>query len=247
MNLSPSDGPLLKRTSPEYQFRGTCGRTTEYNPTPAWTFSARLLTANLPVTQTTMRILASLDFILLGLVFWLLWRTYGLTVGCCAIIIFGLNYNAPMYWTGGAFLRQDSARCDHPVYLPTAALPLRLGRSGLAYAVSVRVFPVLFVIPLGIYALSCRWHGRSVAWVRPFVLSGLAVGALMFVGGTVAGGGLSVWQESAQRLQQHQSIIRGNDVVLKCRLLWAGTICEARWLNREAHTTKRRVPEITFD
>ncbi len=186
-----------------------------YNPTPAWTFSARLLTANLPVTQTTMRILASLDFILLGLVFWVLWRTYGLTVGCCAIIIFGLNYNAPMYWTGGAFLRQDWLAAITLCICLLNRSHFAWAGAALAYAVSVRVFPVLFVIPLGIYALSCRWHGRSVAWVRPFVLGGLAVGALMFVGGTVAGGGLSVWQESAQRLQQHQSIIRGNDVGLK--------------------------------
>jgi len=187
-----------------------------YNPTPAWTFTGRLFTAHLPITQKTSKLLGLVDVGLLALVFLLIWRTFGLVPVCCAMIIFGLNYNARFYWTGGAFFRQDWLAAVTVGICMLQRQNFTLAGLALAYAASVRVFPVLFLVPIGIYAARCWKDGQTLTWVRPLI-AGLAVGgAIMLIAGGLTGRGFEAWFESAERLQWLQSTKPfANDVGLR--------------------------------
>jgi len=183
-----------------------------YNPTPAWTFTGRLLSTQVPVTKRTKVLFGLVDLALLAVIFGLIWRSFGLTTACCAMIVFGLNYNARFYWTGGAFLRQDWLAA---VTIGVCMLhERRFGIAGLAlaYAASVRVFPVFFLFPIGIYALRQWKDGEPMGWLRPLVLGLVIGGAVMFVAGGLTGRGLGAWLESAERLQWLQAEILGNGV-----------------------------------
>jgi len=187
-----------------------------YNPTPTWTFVARLLGSRwLPASRRTVTVLALLDPVLLVGAFVAVFRVFGPRVGYTAVILFGLGYPWRYYWVGGAFLRQDWF-----VALILAACALRRGRHGTAgalvgYATMVRVFPVLFLFGPAILAIRAGARRESTRpWLRSAtgfclaVLLGLAAGAL-------AGRGPGAWTECAHNLEKHRATWLTNNVGLR--------------------------------
>ena len=72
-----------------------------YNPTPTWTFVARLFSAHLSAGNSTLSLLAWIDPLLLAALFVMIFKTYGTRVGCLALIIFGLGYPWRFDWSAG--------------------------------------------------------------------------------------------------------------------------------------------------
>jgi hypothetical protein len=187
-----------------------------YNPTPTWTFVARMLGSRwLSPSRGTLTALGLLDPLLLAVAFAAVFRVFGSGVGCTAVILFGLGYPWRYYWVGGAFLRQDWF-----VAFILAACALRRGRHGMAgalvgYATMVRVFPVLFLFGPAILAIRAGARRESLRpWVRLAtgfclaVLLGLAAGAL-------AGRGPAAWSEFAHNLEKHRATWLTNNVGLR--------------------------------
>jgi hypothetical protein len=191
-----------------------------YNPTPTWTFVARLFDRWRPFTGPTLHFLALLDQVLLALMWVVLFRTYGSRIGCLAMTVFGLSFASRFLWNGGALLRFD--------WLVATVLGVcwlkreRHGWAGaaLAYAAMVRVFPALFVFGLGVRALGGLTRREDGSWARRFA-AGFAVSAILCFGaGCLAGRGFHAWPEFARNLKKHRNTWLNNNVGLANLLVY---------------------------
>jgi hypothetical protein len=184
-----------------------------YNPPPAHVAVERLFTRWLPFRQLTLALYAMFDFVLLVVAGCVIHRVFGLETLAAASLVFGLGYCSRYYWVGGAFLRQDML-----VALILCAAALARGRmrwagAALAYASCARVFPVVMLVPLVIYAIS-QWRQERAHAARFAV--GFAVCAAMLVAlGCFTGRGPAAWSESAQRLLVHASMVPPNAIGLQ--------------------------------
>src|SRR5215468_4251069 len=144
-----------------------------YNPTPAWTFVARLFTAHAPVGGTASLLLALLDPLLLAVALGFVFRSFGLRAGCLVLGVLGLAFGWRYNYLG-ALLRLD--------WLAAVLIGLSLlerGRTGLAgalvgYAAALRLFPILFAAGPGLLAARALWRGERPAWAARF-FAGLAL------------------------------------------------------------------------
>jgi hypothetical protein len=99
------NGHFLEANPPYYM--NTVRRDHGFNPSPAWTFVARLFNANTPLTRVSLVLMAGLDVLLMIAAFALVFRTFGAKVGCAALVLLGLGYAGRYFWIGGSFLRMD--------------------------------------------------------------------------------------------------------------------------------------------
>jgi hypothetical protein len=116
--------------------------------TPTHVQVLRLFSSWQPFRTRTMLVAASLDFMLLALAGFAIYRAFGLNVLACASLVFGFGFCSRYYWLGGAFMRHDWLAA---LLIAAAALQLqrfRLAGAAIAYATVVRIFPVLFILPL---------------------------------------------------------------------------------------------------
>lgn len=192
-----------------------------YNPTPTWTFTARLFSRHLQAGGPTLTLLAWIDPLLLAALFLIIFRTYGSRIGCLALIIFGLGYPWRFDWVGGAFLRQDwlaatgIAVClmRRKTFLPAGVL--------LAYATMVRVFPAAFLVgPLIVGIRQTIENRQAPRWLIRLG-SGFFLGILLcLAAGTLAGRGPQAWTEFRTNLDKHHGTWLTNNVGLENVLLY---------------------------
>ena len=191
-----------------------------YNPTPTWTFTARLFSRFLPASDGSLSALAWIDPVLLALMFWMIFSTFGSRIGCLSLIIFGLGYPWRFDWVGGAFLRQD--------WLAAVGIAVCLIRrerfawagSLIAYAAMVRVFPGAFLIGPAVVALRDVVGRRPMGWFLRLA-AGFAVGiAVCLVAGCLTGIGFDAWPQFAENLEKHHGTWLTNNVGLKNVLLY---------------------------
>jgi hypothetical protein len=174
-----------------------------YNPSPTWTFVARLLTAHAPVGPVSSLLLALLDPLLLGVAFAFVFRSFGLRAGCLALAILGLGFGWRYNYLG-ALLRLDWLAAT----LVGVCL-LERGRAGLAgalvgYAAAVRLFPLLLALGPALLAVRAAWRGERPAWAVRF-FGGLALAlAAGLLAGALAGRGPGAWPEFAAKIRLHQ-------------------------------------------
>jgi hypothetical protein len=191
-----------------------------YNPTPTWTFSARLFSRWPAASDRTLIALAWLDPFLLAVMFAMIFRTFGARVGCLAVIVFGLGYPWRYDWVGGAFLRQDWLAA-----VGVAVCLLKSKRFGLAggliaYASMVRVFPGGFLFGPAVIFVRHLVEHRPTAWFRRLAL-GFAVGvALCLAAGSLTGSGARAWSDFKWNLGKHHGTWLTNNVGLKNLLLY---------------------------
>ncbi len=185
-----------------------------YNPSPTWTFVARLFDRWLPARGGTLTLLGLLDPLLLLVMFVVVFRTYGAHVGCLALVVFGLGYPWRFDWVGGAFLRQD--------WLVAVVVGVcmikreRFASAGalFAYATLVRIFPVVFLFPVGVVALRDVIRRESARWALRLA-GGFALATVLALGaGCLAGRGVSAWPEFARNLAKYQGTWLTNNVGL---------------------------------
>jgi len=219
-------------TTRDYRYITSIRKDHGYNPTPTWTFTARLFSRWLPATDGWLSALAWIDPILLGAMFWMIFRTYGGRVGCLALIVFGLGYPWRFDWVGGAFLRQD--------WLAAVGMSIclmrreRFGLAGglIAYATMVRVFPGGFLVGPAVIAVRYLLHRRPAGWFLRLA-AGFAIGILACVlAGSLTGIGFDAWPEFSHNLEKHHDTWLTNNVGLKNVLLYdraTVTRADVRW------------------
>ncbi len=192
-----------------------------YNPTPTWTFTARLFSRYLPAGDSTLTLLAWIDPLLLAALFVMIFRTYGSRVGCLSLIIFGLGYPWRYDWVGGAFLRQD--------WLAATGIAICLMRKKtfvpagilLAYATMVRIFPSAFLIGPVIVGIRQTIEMKQIPRWLIRLGSGFFLGAVIFlVAGALGGRGPQAWTEFRTNLDKHHGTWLTNNVGLENLLLY---------------------------
>ncbi len=199
-----------------------------YNPTPTWTFVARILDARLPVNGTTLPLYSALDPLLLAIAFGFLFRTFGTLAGTLSLIVFGLGYPWRFDWIGGAFLRQDwLAAVVIGICLVKRERYVAAGAC-LGYAVSVRLFPAAFLFGPAVLALRALIRKEDTAWLRELA-AGLAVSLFLCVaGGSLAGRGPGAWKEFGENFEKHRKTWLTNNVGLENVLLYGPETVERR-------------------
>jgi hypothetical protein len=191
-----------------------------YNPTPTWTFTARLFSIWPSATQASLTALAWLDPILLGLMFLMVFRTFGSRIGCLALIIFGLGYPWRFDWVGGAFLRQDWLAAVGVAVCLLKKQRFSLAGGLIAYATMVRVFPGGFLVGPAVVFARHLFERRPTVWFWRLT-AGFLVGVLLcLAAGSLTGHGPSAWVEFRANLEKHHGTWLTNNVGLKNVLLY---------------------------
>ena len=191
-----------------------------YNPTPTWTFAARLFGAWGPTSSDTLAVLGSLDPLLLAVLFVFLYSTYGSRLGSLSLVVFGLGYPWRFDWIGGAFLRLDWL-----VAVGVAVCLMRRGRyrwagALLAYAGMVRIFPFVLLLGPGVLALRAMLRKEDLSWAWRLA-QGFALSLVLCVGaGALTGRGFDAWGEFAANLEKHHGTWLTNNVGLENLVLY---------------------------
>lgn len=191
-----------------------------YNPSPTWTFVARLFDVWLPAGSDTQALLGALDPLLLLALFGFLVSTYGSRVGCLCLVVFGLGYPWRFDWIGGAFLRLDWL-----VALGVAVCLMRRERyrwagALVAYAAMVRIFPAVFLLGPAVLAVRALVHKEDLCWVWRFAQGFLVSALLCLAAGALTGRGIDAWGEFARNLGKHQGTWLTNNVGLENVVLY---------------------------
>ncbi len=191
-----------------------------YNPTPTWTFVARVFSRWPAASDTSLKALAWLDPILLGGMFVMIFRTFGSRIGCLAIIIFGLGYPWRFDWVGGAFLRQDWLAAVGVAICLLKRKSFGLAGGLIAYATMVRVFPGGFLVGPAVIAIRHLVAGNSIAWFRRLALGFTAGVVLCLAAGSLTGTGPRAWSDFKWNLSKHHGTWLTNNVGFKNLLLY---------------------------
>jgi hypothetical protein len=203
-----------------YDYISNIRRDHGYNPTPTWTFSARLFSAWPSASNGTLTALAGLDWVLLGAMFVMIFRTFGSRVGCLAVIIFGLGYPWRFDWVGGAFLRQDWLAAVGIAVCLMQRRRFALAGGLVAYAFMVRVFPGGFLVGPAVVFVRHLFERRPIAWFWRLAL-GFVVGVVLcLAAGSLTGRGPQAWSDFKWNLGKHHGTWLTNNVGLKNTMLY---------------------------
>ena len=220
-----------------------------YNPTPTWTFVARLLSARTPSTRGRLTLLSLVDPLLLALMWLVLFRTYGSRTACLSIIVFGFAFASRFYWNGGAFLRLDWIVAVVVGVCMLNRQRFRAAGALFAYAAMVRVFPVLFLFGPAVVAVRCLVRRESARWAL-HLAQGFALSALVcFAAGAYTGRGVRAWSECLGNLHKHHGTWLTNNVGLANLVLYDGVTLRRElvdptlpepWLHWQEHMDQRQ-------
>ena len=161
-----------------------------YNGTPVWNIMGTILTNLGPASQTQVKILDSIDCILIVLLSLMIWWAFGWRTLTVALIAFSTNFPSRWYWTGGSLLRWDW------LFWMVASVCLlkkeRFFYAGmcLAYSTLLRIFPgFMFVAPLiaAVYH-TVKHRELEQRFLRFFMGAAVAVAILVPVSVVTAGG-----------------------------------------------------------
>ncbi len=175
-----------------------------YNASPFWTALIHPLTHFLrPSHPLALKILCTLDLLILAAIFVIIGRTFGANLGWIALLIFALSPVDRNRIVGG-FLQYDWL-----LALTVAVCALRRRKTGwaavgLAYATLERVFPLLLAGSLLLPAV-VRWI-RSGRLRRDALQFALLYGVLMLAGlgvGCLTPRGPAAWMEFTGNVLHH--------------------------------------------
>jgi len=186
-----------------------------YNPAPSWTLLGRALSERLPASHRTLSALALIDPLLMAGALALLGWAFGARVAFLATVFWGTQAASAFSWTGGAFLRQD--------WLFLVVLSLALLRKGkpfwagaaLAWAASLRLFPLLLFAGPALVVLASLWRTRR--WLAPqrSFLVGAALALGLSLGATLLAFGPRYHREFAAHIAMHAATPVANHMSLR--------------------------------
>jgi len=182
-----------------------------YNPTPAWTFVARMFDARLGSSDVELAFLASLDIVLMAMMFTVVFRTYGYQVTCLGLAIAGLGFGWRYMYIGSLM------RLDWLAAVVVGICSLKRDRFAIAgacfgYAAVVRVFPVLFLAGPALLALKSWLDGERPKWPIRLAAGFAATFFLGLIGGSMTGRGVDAWTEFYDDIRVHRDTWFTNSV-----------------------------------
>jgi hypothetical protein len=190
-----------------------------YNPSPTWTFLARLLSTRMQAGDRSFLFLASLDFLLMGALCFGIFKVYGGRVAAMVVLLLGLGAPWRYDWIGGAFLRADWLAA-----LGLGICALKRERFALAggligYAAMIRIFPAAFLVGPALVALRQWTEGSPPRWFPRFVAGVLVAVTLGFGVGGLNGNGFATWPDFFKNVGLHLESEPSNGVGLKNAIL----------------------------
>jgi hypothetical protein len=189
-----------------------------YNPSPTWTFVARLFAARLPSSRASLAFLASLDIALLAVMFAAIFRTYGARACALALAVFGLGYGW-RYIYMGAFLRLDWLAATTIGICALERKRPALAGALFGYATMVRVFPLLLLFGPAVLGAKACLRGEWPRWAF-HLAAGFATAVILgLLAGSATGRGFEAWGEFRQNIQLHGSTWGSNVVGLESVVL----------------------------
>jgi hypothetical protein len=194
-----------------------------YNDPPPRAFMLHLLLRWVPATLVTLSVLTSLDYVLLLVGYVAVRRAFGEIPAALAFAFFFLSFFARFDFIGGSILRWDWIVA---VLVGLAAFARGSGLVAglcLGYAVLARLFPILFLVPLGMKWVQARLRRSGHETLATCLC--VAVGAMLLVGVGLAALGAteSLVPEYIARMQLHTAVPSINRVGFGSLLTVYGT------------------------
>ncbi len=196
-----------------------------YNDPPPRALLLHLLVRRVPANVVTLALLTSLDYVLIAAGLCVVWRAFGAMPTSLTFAFLGLSFFARFDWIGGSLLRWDWI-----VALLVGVAAYARGSGGAAgvcfgYAALARIFPMLFLVPLGLKWLQGRLGRRPDPTVARCLGAAGALVLVVAVGLVVAGQSSALLSEYASKIRLHTAIPSTNRVGLGSLL----TVSAAPW------------------
>ncbi len=175
-----------------------------FNPTPVWAALGGTVSGLINLGTGGMLSLALLDLVLLVGLFTAVEETFGKRTLLLAVIYFSIIFGTSFEWTGGALLRYP--------WLVGVGMGMcflhqkRYVRAGglFAAAAMLRVFPVVFVVPLAFKVLTLTWRHRTMPrHYRAFFGGFAATAAVLFLSSCLLPRGFDHWREFGANISLH--------------------------------------------
>lgn len=189
-----------------------------FNATPVWSISGFILTNMGGASDRQIVSLASIDAVLMVVMWFFLWWAFGWEVMCIAMIYWGTNYPARFWWTGGSFLRHDWLFW---CVLGVSCLKRNLhGLAGatLTYAALLRVFPGALLVPICIkYVYESVSQRKLLPYPnqRRFALGAIGTGVILVLLSFFPAQSKNVWYDFIQNSRKHLETPLTNNMGLK--------------------------------
>ena len=209
-----------------------------YNPPPTYSLIARLFVGGGDITESKLLLLASIDWILLLLIFGLLVWGFGWEASLVVTTLFGIAYMSNFSWVGNAYLRFGwLAGIVGGIVFQKKGMPVASGLS-LAFAAGLRVFPGILLFSLAFPFIwswlkvlkrqkaseePSSWKDDLLAWRRSqqcvqLMKTVVSAAALLIGWGLVAELVLSrsgIWTEWKETISLHEGRLSANHVGLR--------------------------------
>jgi hypothetical protein len=185
-----------------------------YNATPLWTAVGRVLMGDAPLSEGKLGWWAAVDPLLYVAAIGLIGATFGLEAAALALLVFGLGDPWRFDWTGGGVGRAPWFFLSVLALCALERGRYRLAGASIAGAATLRVFPLLFALALGLRALLDTLRERRIErrWWQVLAGAGLAFFLLVGVGALAEGG--SSWIEFFRNSEKHLETSLGNNMGL---------------------------------
>lgn len=166
-----------------------------FNGTPIWTIFGNLISNLAPASTSQIYLIGVLDYVLLILMWYFVWQTFGVIPACLGIIFWGSNAIATFAWTGNAFLRADWVVAS---VLGLCALKKQkhfCAGALITYAGLTRIFPFALFIPLVLKFLAQIFSRRKFSLTKDYQRLLLGSLSCVVITGAVYLSFIGSWQQ----------------------------------------------------
>lgn len=231
-----------------------------FNASPAWLLLGRLFVAAGPVSQLRLRLLAGVDYLVLGLMWLLVFYTFGARRGLAAAAYWLSNLPARFSYSHGAIIRRPWLGLTvGAVCALRKERPLLAGLA-LGAAAQLRIFPLALLVGPALNLLPRLLGGTRPRF--PLAHRGLALGVLLslavLVPAATLAGGVDVWPRFVSKMKDHMatplannmglSVVASYDHRLRAARLHVGGKADrySAWRDARARTYQTRRPVHVF-
>jgi hypothetical protein len=167
---------------------------------PAWSFIAHPIAELVPFTHDGQVFIALLDFLLMAVMWWFIWKTFDWRYACIGLVLWAAPPNVFDY-LGGSFLRWDWLFCLGLAICFMKREQWAIAGALFGYAVASKLFPLWFGVALGMRAVLTVWReGKVPEKYRRFAIATVASGAGIVLLSSAMFGGFWVWGDYKKRI-----------------------------------------------
>jgi hypothetical protein len=194
-----------------------------FNATPVWNLIGNPLAQSAPASDSGLLWLALLDPLLIAAMLLAIAWAFGLETMLLSLIYLALLFGAGFGWTGGGFLRTPWLAA-----LVGAVCCLRRQHHGtagalLAGASLLRIFPVLFAVPLFLKALALTRRQRQLPQDYRRLLAGFGITAALLLALTaLLPRGFEHWSDFRSGMSRYIEVVSPNLIGLTPILAYRG-------------------------